>query len=86
MKVVLSEEKVKVLVERHGWSPAFAQGFIDGETFRRRGASPSQYAQVGIDDYSLGFRAGYYERGKPGPARSGRPDVPMRARRNASRS
>ena len=29
---------------------------------RRRGAAPSTYARVGIDDYSLGFRAGYYER------------------------
>ena len=35
--------------------------------FRRRGAPPTAYAQVGIDDYSLGFRAGYYERGKPQP-------------------
>lgn len=83
---VLSEEKIKVLAERNGWSAAYAQGFMDGETARRRGASPSKYAQIGIDEYSLGFRAGYYERGKPGIARSGRPDVAVRARRNASRS
>ena len=82
---VLSEEKTKVLVERNGWSPAYAQGYVDGETFRRRGTSPSKYAQIGIDEYSLGFRAGYYERATPTPTRSDRPDVPVRMRRNASR-
>ena len=60
MKVL---SKVQVLAERNGWSIARAQGFVDGEMSRRRGAAPSTYARVGIDDYSLGFRAGYYERG-----------------------
>jgi hypothetical protein len=55
--------KVQVLAERYGWSIARAQGFVDGEMFRRRGVPPSTYARVGIDEYSLGFRAGYYERG-----------------------
>src|SRR5687768_15084717 len=56
---------VQLLVETNGWSVARAQGFIDGEVSRRRGAAPSTYARVGIDDYPLGFRAGYYERGEP---------------------
>jgi hypothetical protein len=60
MKVL---SKVQVLADRYGWSIARAQGFVDGEMSRRRGAAPSIYASVGIDDYSLGFRAGYYERG-----------------------
>jgi hypothetical protein len=59
--------KVQVLAERYGWSIARAQGFVDGEMTRRRGAAPSAYARVGIDDYSLGFRAGYYERGNSQP-------------------
>jgi hypothetical protein len=59
--------KVQVLAERNGWSTARAQGFVDGEMSRRRGAPPSTYAKVGIDDYCLGFRAGYYERGKSQP-------------------
>jgi hypothetical protein len=59
---VLSQEKVKVLAEKNGWSLVQAEGYIDGENFRRRGKTPSKYAQVGIDEYSLGFRAGYYER------------------------
>jgi hypothetical protein len=64
VKVLL---KVQVLAERNGWSIARAQGFVDGEMARRRGAPPSTYARVGIDDYSLGFRAGYYERGNSQP-------------------
>ena len=59
---VLSKEKSKVLATRNGWSLAKAEGYIDGETFRRRGKTPSMYAQVGIDEYCLGFRASYYER------------------------
>ncbi len=59
---VLVREKVKVLAEKNGWSQAHAEGYMDGETFRRRGTTPSGYAQVGIDDYCLGFRAAYYER------------------------
>ena len=64
MKVL---SKVNVLAERNGWSIARAQGFVDGEMSRRRGLPPSTYAQVGIDDYCLGFRAGYYERGTSQP-------------------
>ena len=64
MKVL---SKVNVLAERNGWSIARAQGFVDGEMARRRGLPPSTYAQVGIDDYCLGFRAGFYERGTSQP-------------------
>jgi hypothetical protein len=60
MMKVLS--KVNLLAQRNGWSVARAQGFVDGEMSRRRGASPSAYAQVGMDEYCLGFRAAYYER------------------------
>ena len=54
--------KAQVLAERNGWSVTRAQGFVDGEIARRRGTPPSTYARVGIDDYCVGFRAGYYER------------------------
>lgn len=68
----LYEEKVKVVAERNGWSLTHAKGYVDGDRTRRRGATPSKYAQVGIDEYSLGFRAGYFERGKPAPMLDGR--------------
>ena len=59
---ILCKEKSKVLAEKNGWSLAHAEGYVDGETFRQRGTTPSKYAQIGIDEYCLGFRAGYYER------------------------
>lgn len=62
MKVL---SKVHLLAERNGWSMDRAQGFVDGEIARRRGTPPSTYARVGIDEYSLGFRAGYFERAEP---------------------
>jgi len=61
---VLSKEKSKVLAERNGWSLARAEGYVDGEISRRRRTMPSTYVKVGIDDYSLGFRASYYGREK----------------------
>ena len=59
---VLPREKFKVLAEERGWSLAHAEGFVDGESFRRRGKRPPKYVLVCLDDYSQGFRAGYFER------------------------
>ena len=75
---VLASEKIKWLAARNNWSLAQSEGYIDGETCRRRGTMPSKYAQIGIDEYSLGFRAGYYERNvvSSGLKRSGRLDAP----------
>ena len=58
----LPKEKFKVLAEVYGWSPEYAKGFVDGEISRLRGKKPSEHALIGIDDYCLGFRAGYFER------------------------
>lgn len=67
---VLSREKVKVVAENNGWSLDHAKGFVDGETWRRRGKTPSKLTLVGFDEYCLGFRAGYFERQHPVSARS----------------
>jgi hypothetical protein len=80
---VLSEERIRVLAERNGWSFAFAEGYVSGEAFRRRGTPPSLYARVGIDEYCLGFRAGYFERKSPELLSASRPGT-VRVRRNAS--
>ena len=82
----LSKERIRLLAEEKGWSVACAEGFIDGENYRRRSTTPSKYAQVGIDDYCLGFRAGYYGRDNAVPMRSGKPNVPIRLRRSTGRS
>jgi hypothetical protein len=62
---VLPKEKFKALAEANGWSLERARGYVDGETFRLRAKPPSNYVLVGIDEYSLGFRAAYYERQDP---------------------
>ena len=59
---IQSREKFKVLAEKNGWSLAHAEGYVDGESFRRRGKRPPNYVLIGIDDYCQGFRAGYFER------------------------
>ena len=75
---VLSKEKFKVLAEMNGWSHDLAKGYVDGEICRRRGTLPSKYAQIGIDEYCLGFRAGYYERKIPGLMHSADPVAPAK--------
>jgi hypothetical protein len=43
---------------------AYAAGFTDGDECRRQGGAPSTLRLVAInDDYSSGFRAGYFQRG-----------------------
>ena len=59
---VLSREKSKVLAEQYGWTLTIAEGYVDGEACRRRGKTPPEHAMVGMDEYSEGFRAGYYLR------------------------
>ena len=62
MPLVAFKEKSQVLAERYGWSLAAAQGYVDGETFRKRRVAPPVYPLVGIDEYAEGFRAGYFHR------------------------
>ena len=62
MAVVVFKEKSQVLAEQNGWSLTCAQGHVDGETFRKRRKEPPVHALIGIDDYSMGFRAGYFDR------------------------
>ena len=62
---VLSEEKSRLLAEKNGWSHKYAEGLVEGETFRRVGKTLTTYTLVGIDEYALGFRAGYFERQMP---------------------
>jgi hypothetical protein len=59
---LLSIESSRALAEQHGWSLEYARGFVDGETCRRLGHTPPRPNVIGIDNYSLGFRAGYFER------------------------
>jgi hypothetical protein len=82
---VLASEKIKWLAARNGWSLAQSEGFIEGDACRRRGSMPSKYAQIGIDEYSLGFRAGYYERRDPDSSRTVKPEALDRMRHSLRR-
>jgi len=62
MSVIAFKEKAHVLAEEQGWPLSSAKGYFDGETFRKRHKEPPLHALVGIDDYSEGFRAGYFHR------------------------
>lgn len=74
---ILSREKFKVMAAYNGWSLAYAEGYVDGESFRRRGKRPRNYVLIGIDEYCQGFRAGYFERktGAPVGTPSARPKM-----------
>ena len=70
---VLSSERSRQLAEQNGWSLQFAQGNVDGEASRRLGKAPALHTLVGIDQYALGFRSGYFERQNL-DARASRPE------------
>ena len=58
-------KKSKALAEEMGWTLERAEGYVEGERYRRRRLALSEYHKVGIDEYALGFRAGYFKREKP---------------------
>ena len=66
----LLQEETRLLVERYGCSPAYANGYADGKHSRVLGRSIGSYVRAGFDEYSLGFRAGYFER-PTGPVSGG---------------
>jgi len=59
---VKTKPKSEELEAAYGWSPDRARGHADGVACRMGGKRPSKYVLVGIDEYALGFRAGYYNR------------------------
>ena len=79
---IFSEQKSKALAETNGWSPDFAAGFLKGEYSRRSSVRLSAYAMVGLDEYCLGFRAGYFERQNPAATRAESRAAPERAAQN----
>jgi len=51
---------------------AFAVGYADGATARKRQASISLYVRVARDEYADGFRSGYFSRSPAGSALEGK--------------
>ncbi len=57
---MLSNETVKDLAEQYGWTATYLEGYIDGKSARSNCHAPSTFLLIGIDEYCLGYRAGYY--------------------------
>ena len=72
----MNEQMAEAIARKYGWSPKFAEGFLKGEYSRRSSAKLSRYCMVGIDDYSAGFRAGYFGRRHAASPRAGIPAPP----------
>jgi len=47
------------LAEKNGLSEAFAEGYIDGKAARTNGAQTHRYPVGDLDEYRMGFLAGY---------------------------
>jgi hypothetical protein len=58
MAVSLREE-FRDLAEKNGWSEGFAEGYVDGKAARTHGRQSSTYPLGDLDEYRLGFLAGY---------------------------
>lgn len=56
----LLTEKRNMLAEEMGWTLDRAQGYVDGEATQLSGQDLPAYHKVAMDDYSKGFRTGYY--------------------------
>lgn len=49
----------KQLAETLGWSISFANGYIDGNTYRSRGLTPPEDFLYGTEEYAIGVQVGY---------------------------
>ncbi len=58
MKVLLRDD-FRDLAEKNGWSVAFAEGYVDGRAARTNGTQTHAYPVGDLDEYRLGFLAGY---------------------------
>ena len=61
-KKFLIKQNSGILAEQNGWSTAYTEGYLEGRHHQRLGKPLAAYMRVGIDDYPLGYRAGYFER------------------------
>ena len=77
MAVIAFKQKSHMVPQEYGPPPLGAKGYVDGETFRKQRKEPPLHALVGIDHYSEGFRAGYYDRHISEWALSGEPSIPL---------
>ena len=71
MKAIMTiptHEKPEVLAEDSSRTTEFERGYVHGEQSRQLNALPPKYLMFGIDDYALGFRAGYFANVRTAPS------------------
>jgi hypothetical protein len=61
----LIKQNANILAEQNAWSTAYTEAYLAGRHHHRLGKPLGAYARVGIDEYALGYRAGYFERKNP---------------------
>jgi hypothetical protein len=59
MKDLLTKKRNE-LAQEMSWTLKRAQGYVDGEISQRNGTELSDSYKYGMDEYSKGFRTGYY--------------------------
>ncbi len=59
MSDMLKDERDE-LAQEMGWTPRRAKGYVDGKTYQRSGQDMPGCHKVDMDEYSDGFRTGYY--------------------------
>jgi hypothetical protein len=67
-KEFLIKQNARILAQQNGWSTAYTEGYLEGRFHQRLGKLPGAYARIGIDEYPLGYRAGYFGRKNPASA------------------
>jgi hypothetical protein len=58
MRASLNDD-LRGLAEKNGWSEAFAEGYLDGRAARTNGTQTHRYPVGDLDEYRMGFLAGY---------------------------
>jgi hypothetical protein len=58
----LSNENSSALAKRMDWPIEYAEGYIAGQSCRRYGERLANHYMVGLDNFAVGFRTGYFER------------------------
>ncbi|HEY6240630.1 MAG TPA: hypothetical protein VIW78_07305 [Burkholderiales bacterium] len=53
------KEEFRDLASKNGWSPAYAEGYVDGRAARAHGKQTPKVPLIDTDQYALGFLAGY---------------------------
>ena len=61
-KEFLIKQNCGILAQQNGWSMTYAEGYLEGRHQNRLGQPLGAYVRVGIDEYTLGYRAGYFDR------------------------